>query len=366
MLTHYFQLRSRSIVSFNKYESDGRFIRTARQRISAEKLTTVKTYTGCLCPGAKKRLTKALENLIQFAKPKDLIRENGHRIKFSVNFITLTIHNYGVFVPGKEAHKNLLEPFVLWLRRKHHVGMYLWKAELQSERQDVAQLHYHLTTDTYIPWEEIRNKWNELQQKAGYLENYFQRFGHYNPNSTDVHALYKKRDPVSYIKKEIMNYSDCVMQKIDSAVETAMELADNPYYFGDVVNEVTKEIQNRYTIGGKVWDCSENLKDAALPEIPVTWEGDEVNVNLQREVQKGHVTKIETPHCEIYKFRRGYTWQILPRQQRKEYFKKADDLLNYRRPPKIPPAPDVPDVLSEKSTFKVASFYADQTLFSRW
>jgi hypothetical protein len=357
LLIPYYQFRSKSIVQYSHYHSEGRFIRTERQKISAQKLTEQETYSGCLCPGAKKRLGKALENLIQFAKPKEIVRKNGHRIKFSVNFITLTIHNFGQFVPAKEAHKQVFEAFLRWCRETQNVTMYLWKAELQAKREDVTQLHYHLTTDTYIDKDELEAKWNDLQRRAGYLENFYTRFGHYNPPSTKVHALYKKRDPVAYIKKEILNYADFVETHVNKLIEPAIELADNGYYNPEIIAEITKEVQNKFTVGGKVWDCSLNLKKIK-PHEEIA-EG-EVYANLQKEVSKGNVSPVFTDHCTIYKFRKGYTWQILPRQQRRDYFKKADELLSYERQ-RIKKPPEREPVFTIK---RVINFYANSTLFS--
>ncbi len=333
------QFRSKSIIRYNQYVSDGRFIRTERQRISADKLKDEKTYTGVLCAGAKKRLTKSLENLISFAKETDLVRENGHKIKFRVNFITLTIYSYGQFIPGKEAQKTLLEPLLLWLRRKHGMQLYLWKAELQSNRSDCKQLHFHLTTDTYVPWEPLRDKWNELQREAGYLDSFFERHGHWSPNSTDVHALYKIGDPVAYIKKQIVNYNNDVEAVIENGIKAQIGDKSRDDYSKndwDIVGEVTKDIQNKLTVGGKVWDCSLALKAVAYhSEI----DADDVAYNLEYAVKCQAVVKVETDHCTIFKFRKGYAYSILPKQQLREYWKKRHEIYNYERSPVKEKAP---------------------------
>ena len=360
MLTPVYQFRSKSIVQYNEYVSEHRFPRTIRQKLSAEKLKDEKTYTGTLCTGAKKRLTKCLELLIQYAKPKTVLHE-GRPLKFSANFITLTIYNYGEFVPGKEAHKNLLEPFLKWMRDNHKVGMYLWKAELQSNRADCPQLHYHITTDTYIHKTEIQNKWNELQRRAGYLDSYYAKFKHWDAPSTKIHALYRKRDPVSYIKKEIMNYSDRLEVIGAESIRMNKELyPDRPE--ADIISEVTKLLQNKYTVGGKVWDCSANLKDGKLYSFYPEGcdQGDQVEKNIAQAVTEKQIKKVVTDTCTIYKLRTGHTWQLLPSRQREEYFRKADELLNFKRatPIKKPPPEISPPIPVRK-----VNFYADSTLF---
>jgi hypothetical protein len=351
----YYQFRSKSIVEYSRWEGNGRFIRTERQRISAKKLTDETTYTGVLCAGAKKRLTKCLELLIQYAKPKTVIHE-GKPLKFSANFITLTIYNYGTFVPGKEAHKALLEPFIKWMRDNHDVGMYLWKAELQSNRADCAQLHYHFTTDTYFHKTDVQNKWNELQRRAGYLDTFFEKFGHWDAPSTKIHALYKKRDPVAYIKKEIMNYSDRLEVIGAESIRANKELhPDMPEK--DIIAEVTKLLQNKYTIGGKVWDCSMNLKSEKYYTYSPEAYDDVTQASIDTAVKEKHVQKVVTDTCTIYKVRTGYTWQLLPRQQRQEYFKKADDLLNFKRVTPVKKAP--PDIIPPSLTVRKVNFYVE-------
>jgi hypothetical protein len=300
-----------------------------------------------------------LENLIAHAQPKTVMHE-GRSLKFSANFITLTIYNYGEFVSGKEAGKALLEPFLKWIKDNHNKKcLYLWKAELQSKREDCAQLHYHITTDTYIHKTEVQNKWNELQRRAGYLDSLYAKFKHWDAPSTKIHALYRKRDPVSYIKKEIMNYSDRLEVIGAESIRMNKELyPDVPEK--DIIAEVTKQLQNKYTVGGKVWDCSTNLKDGTLYTHRVASWDDEVQLNIDKAVKEKVLKKIVTDKCNIYKLRTGHTWQLLPRKQRQEYFKHGDDMINFRRAsPVKKPSPEIsPPVQPRK-----VSFWTDTTLF---
>jgi hypothetical protein len=340
MVIPWLQFHSKSIILYNEYVRDNPFFRTHRQRISAEKLLQQKTYTGILCKGARKRLTKALENIIQYSTPKDITRENGHKIKFRVNFITLTIYSYGRQVPGKEASKNILEPFLRWLRDNYYNQidgkkelMYLWKAELQANRQDCQQLHYHLTTDVYIPREALTAKWNELQKKHGYLDTFFEKYGHWNPPSTKIHALYKKRDPVSYIKKQVMNYSDYIESHMDDTVKDAIgEKPQSDYTEADwdIVAEISKDLQNRFTVGGKVWDCSLNLKAIDYYKQPLDNAVEDV---LDREIEAKNCTAFKTDHCTIFKFKAGPAYQVLNTKDRAEYFKIRNNLFAFERKP---------------------------------
>jgi len=361
MLVEHLQVRSKQIIHYNRYISDDPFSRSNKQKQAAENLKLQKTYTGVLCPGAKKRLTKALELLITGAKEKTVIKQNHHKIKFSVNFITFTIYSFGKKVPANEAAKNLLEPMLLWMKRKHGLKSYVWKAELQANRKDCKQLHYHLTTDTYIPWQEMRDKWNELQKNCGYLDTYFEKYGHYNPNSTDVHALYKIGDPVKYITKEVLNASDAIEKKYKAAIQKTIGKKDISDYTANdwnIVNEVTKTVQNQENVGGKVWDCSLNLKAGSYYE---TMQDQAVMDKIERQIEVENIIKVETDHCNIYKFKSGPAYQVLTERLKQEFFNNTNQIYNYQRQaPAIvsdpsPPQPPKPKI----------NFYIDQTLFNK-
>jgi hypothetical protein len=259
------QIRSRSIVIYNKVQRI-KGNRSILQQISDQKLKeraeNKEAYSGTLCNGAKKRLTKSIELLTQAAfkykeykfTPRGTLKAVKGR--FKLNFITLTIHNPGKMIAGKEGHKLCLEPLLKWLRDKMEIRkecfLYVWKAELQAEREDCKQLHYHLTTNCYIDKFELWEKWGELNERAGYLDQWFEdqpRFKvdakrglliNYPVAGTDVHPVRHIKDMAGYLKKCICNYKK---QKD-----------------GSLVAEYAKDVQNAASVGGKVWDCSLNLK----------------------------------------------------------------------------------------------------------
>jgi hypothetical protein len=328
LFTPVIQVRSRSIVAYNQFYPSGRSI---LQQASAEKLQKEDTYTGRLCPGAKKRLTKAIELIVQactevksfhFTHPDDGKSVKG---KYTLTFVTFTIHNPYKRVIGRDAHKQCLEPMLLWMRRKYGMCTYLWKAELQSNRKDVQQLHYHLTSDVAIPHWELRDKWNELQMKAGYLDDYYKQKGHYNANSTDVHSVYKVADMGGYLKKSI-------------------------------IKEFSKGIQNQDTIGGKVWDCSLNLKaekyfnliDADVDTSKYRHSDPAFN-NLMAHVEANCSDIYLTDNCTVYTFSQP-TWRLLEGQVKQDYLDHMKRVLAYER---VTVKKQEMDVLPEKLRPKI-------------
>lgn len=206
---------------------------------------------------ARKRLSQALNWMILFSPlNKTYCREMKRWLTFRINFITLTLS-------GQQMHSDdfikekMLTPFLKWLKRKG-CNAYVWKAETQ----DNGNIHFHITTNTYIHWEGIKNKWNQLQHDNGYLSDFFQRYGHNNPNSTDVHAVKKDTKIVGYMLKYFLK-SDIYKKK-----GKFKEVADP---FPSCIIPERKRL-----VEGRTWAVSDNLtnincfiseKDANYSEI---------------------------------------------------------------------------------------------------
>lgn len=247
-----------------------------------------KTYSGTVTPGAKKRITKAVTLLIQSTperRVKNPVTNSTHPFKLS--FITLTVSSSSVMLTAKEAHKMLLEPFLLYLRRTHQMRSYIWKAELQKR----GQIHYHLTSDCFINHTTLRNKWNEFQIKHGLLDDYYNDKGHYNANSTDVHSVYKIKNIEAYLIKYLV--------KPGSEEEATT---------------------------GKIWDCSLNLKHNGYFTTTATYHYDK---ELFKREHTGNIDVYRAERFTIIKFQNGYANQILSASDRQEYRSYMQYVRNY-------------------------------------
>lgn len=198
-------------------------------------------------------------------------KEKRH-FTFKLNFITLTLS-------GDQKHddyfiKNkMLDVFLKWLKRKG-VKSYVWRAETQAN----GRIHFHITTNTYIHWRSIRDKWNSIQQVHGYLDNYFDSFHSLDPNSTDVKAVKNEGKALRYIAKymgkatpgrrEIQGHSFGYSQSLSNPkfVFTAHE--DSFRIVGDYIRKMTTAtvkhdfIQMYYTHPLYNWQECEPLKKA--------------------------------------------------------------------------------------------------------
>jgi len=232
------QIRSKRIIAYTKFT--GFKFRTELQKQTAENLKNYlhkqsseedqnRTYSGKLTPGAKKRLARSIDLLVQSTQRTwiDNPYEPGKKMPFQIAFTTLTVHSPERMITHKEAYKNLLSPMLQWLRRSHNVYLYIWKAELQER----GQIHYHLLLGSFVDMKQLRNKWNRLQRDCGYLDMYFETHGHYDAPSTEIKNALLHDDVAGYLQKEF-----------------------------------SKTIQSNENIGGKIWDCSMNLKEMSMFE----------------------------------------------------------------------------------------------------
>lgn len=240
------QVRSKSIMLYDQYENVTRSAEKSELRISNMRHQRKERYAGKMTKGARRRLRKAIDIMVQSIKPQWIWNEvSGRPHLHRLSFITLTISSEKELLSASDAYKRLLRPFLQWLTKYKNVKLYIWKAELQKR----GQIHYHITTPTFVQYDQIRKKWNELQKKEGLLNGYYEKKHHYDPNSTDVHEVYRIKDVAAYLMKYLSKEIDTAIRS-ESGKET-----DN--------NSISGEKRaKKGTTSGKVWDCSLSLKKA--------------------------------------------------------------------------------------------------------
>lgn len=220
-------------------------------------------HNGKISIVAKRKISRSLDYLLFLAKPKKLPNApHGKHYSFRLSFATLTLSSPQVH-SDQEIKSQLLNQFFIEMSRKWKVPAYIWKAE----KQENGRIHFHIVTSRFIPWNELRNTWNRIQQKLGYVTRYredrelWHRDGfHYdprysprwdrqaqltayrkglrtdwdNPNSVDVHSVQHVGNVASYLRKEI---------------------AKNP----DIPKDLTEKEKQALTVSGRLWGCSVNL-----------------------------------------------------------------------------------------------------------
>lgn len=181
--------------------------------------------------GSQKRIARAVDLLMQLS-PKRWITNpvTGKRETHTISFITLTIPAKETHIEASEGHKKALAPWLLKMKRKVGLNTYIWKAEFQAN----GQLHYHITTPSWIHYQTIKDEWNNILSGAGLLKQWHIDNPGKMPNSTDVHKVYKLNNIQAYLTKYL-----------------------------------SKATQDKKTTG-KIWDCSSNLKGIKHFSVPIS------------------------------------------------------------------------------------------------
>lgn len=255
-----------------------------QQRIIQIKEDKKKAYSGQLTQGAKKRLTKAIDMMCQTVKKvKIYSRVLDKNVSHRLSFITITVSQHKNLT-AREVYDKGFKQFLQWLRRSKKVNTYIWKCEVQKR----GQIHYHITTPSYIFYQDIRDKWNNIQRQNNWLDDYYKLKGHYDPNSTDIKEVRKVNNLSGYLMKEFC-----------------------------------KTIQNPNTTG-KIWDCSLNLKKWRYYTINETDEKENIMSEL---IDKNKVEVIPTDFCIILKMKSATTVDVMNLKEVKGY----DDFLTMIR-----------------------------------
>jgi len=145
-----------------------------------------------------KRLKKAVNWLVISTQPKKVYSlKQNQKTSFKVNFITLTIPPQSEGGVTEKQFKTLLNTWLTYHRKYNNLNNYVWKIETHKD----GRFHIHLTTDTYIWMEKVRNSWNMILKRNGMLEHHFEKFGNYNPPSTEIKAVNKVKKLAAYMAK---------------------------------------------------------------------------------------------------------------------------------------------------------------------
>lgn len=156
-----------------------------------------RSHHNVLSVAAKRKLQKAIKYLIFLAHDKKVYNPIKKKsFNYKVGFITLTLSSAQIH-NDRTITEQLLHQFLVEAKQKWKITRYVWKAEYQRN----GNIHYHILVDRYIPYQELRNCWNRIQNKLGYVDRAIYKNSNYSYNSTDIHSLYNVNDITQYVSK---------------------------------------------------------------------------------------------------------------------------------------------------------------------
>lgn len=121
---------------------------------------------------AKNKVREKVTWLYTLAKNKTAYTwDKKVQFTFKMNFITLTMPSMQKHATS-EITKECLNQFLTECREKFGLKNYVWRLEFQKN----GNAHYHIATDSYIPWHESKLIWNRCLNRLGYVDAYSQKF----------------------------------------------------------------------------------------------------------------------------------------------------------------------------------------------
>jgi hypothetical protein len=214
-------IKPNMIVSVPEFDTPKNYFSSAR--LNNQKNLLQNKHNSKLSDKAIKRIKSAINWLVVSAKEKKVYNNSTKKnFNFKVNLITLTLPDTDKPIKEHEFKTKLMHPFFMYMKKYYKLNNYVWKIEFQGN----GKLHVHITTDTFILHHQIRAVWNRLLKSNGFLNQFIDKFKHDNPNSIDVHAVWKVKNLGAYLAKYM-----------------------------------SKNEQNTDIINGRIWGCSHELSD---------------------------------------------------------------------------------------------------------
>jgi len=295
--------------NFNTIDHDSETATTIKQPIQFKD----NFHHGRMSGIAKRKMSKSLDYLIYLAGSKSTAKPlHGKNNTFKVNFITLTLSSPQIH-SDQEIKKVMLNQFLIEMTKRWNVTKYVWKAE----KQDNGNIHFHIVTGNFIPWNELRNVWNRIQQKLGYVTRYREnredwhkhgfkydekrgskwpyskqlkaykvglQTGWDNPNSIDVHSLRNIGNIKSYMIKYMSKNKEYSEKEIKE--------------FNELPELEKEEIKARNEISGRLWSCSNNLVKLKGGEADC---GDVIYEELTRLEQNDKNCRFDGDYYHVYR-----------------------------------------------------------------
>lgn len=216
----------------------------------APPLVTTRDVQNVQSSRSRMRLRTALDLLIYTAKEKKVwVKKTQTFFKYKINFVTLTLPSKQIH-SDKEIVKNIFSPFMeAWSKRRAGL-LYVYKAEVQ----DNGNIHFHVVTNAFIHYIELRKKWNKACEKLGYVT----RSKSDEPNSTDVHAIGNKGDVAAYLSS-YMSKKDIYSKALKKWHKKYKEVLQNKSRNITILpRKYFKNIKRK--VGVSYWSCSKILK----------------------------------------------------------------------------------------------------------
>jgi len=266
------------LLSSQIYTDSGELYRGGRMDIRSKRIVN----RNKLSIQSKKKLAKSITYMCHLAPIKKIKNKKYNSdFKFKISFVTLTLSSRQQH-SDNEIKKEILQPFIDYMRKMHKVQRFIWKAE----RQKNGNIHFHILFDVFIHWSVIRKIWNKCQERLFYISNSHLSYDIHNHtisyqdafsliNSTDVHSVKKISDLKRYLAKYMLkdNHRNRLVHKSDSLYHKKELIPEFKS-----VSDGSKNFLKNAIDSGRLWSCSYDLTNiSGASDLTASCYLDELN-----------------------------------------------------------------------------------------
>jgi hypothetical protein len=211
-------------------------------------------HNGKISTVAYRKIKKAIDYLL-FLSDEQLVNNqiSGRAVRFKLSFITLTLSSVQIH-PDNEIKALFLNQFLIEAKKRWNLNHYVWRAEKQKN----GNLHFHILCDKFIPWNELRNVWNRIQNKLGYVDRYRAEMKAFHSEGFQVRKnLLAKWDYKSQIKAYQVGKANDWNSPNSTDIHSLRFVKDIKAYFSTYFK---KDDQSK-DVKGRLWGCDYDLTD---------------------------------------------------------------------------------------------------------
>jgi hypothetical protein len=305
VITKKYSLRPNQLCFYNHFENKlhselkahGHEIETNRHKVER------KFHNFQISSAARKNLIHKISWMFQLAKSKKVkTSKNVEIFNFKVAFITLTLPSTQMH-PSSQITSECLNQFITEIRERFGVENYVWRLEFQKN----FNVHYHIVTDTFIEYETLKNIWNRILSKLGYIERYTEKMQQYNLHAywtefytdskktfKEVAKIYAKSKSEGWARPNTVDVKSCTN---DKSIQNYIAK-----YFAKSADEINAcnpldTEENSFAL--RLWFCSRSLSKLKAYTETIS----DFNFNIKERLERfPEVRKFITDYCTIYYF----------------------------------------------------------------
>jgi len=240
-------------------------------------------HHGRISPQALRKITKAVDYMVYLVpRRKYFTTADGRAGNYFLSFITLTLSSNQIHT-DYEIKQHCLEPFLNEMRKRWKISNYIWRAEKQAN----GNLHFHILSDRFIWWADLRDSWNYYQEKLGYVSRYRDsqkawHSGGFRMRET-LNSKWSRANQIKAYKSGLLNDWNSPNSTDVHSLKTITSVRSY------ICKYITKS-EDRQDIAGRLWGCSYEL----------------TNLQGSREFTDGYISqnldRLQMPGiCKVYK-----------------------------------------------------------------